>query len=334
MHNISSSPMPPSAACDGARDPRATAGSGPAAMDSEPRPVTRGESPTEPTAHIDWFACTFLPGSENFIDIVESVFLLPRSEWKGRSVGWQGYDTRVDLGGFGLLGYGGEHQRGTFHLELNAHGCARIADWTPVRVWCEAFGVRITRIDLAHDDFSGEGISVAIARAWFHEGRFITAGRPPNARLVDDLGSGNGKTLYVGQRQNGKLCRVYEKGKQLGDAESPWCRLEVEFRAKSREIPHDVLTNPSDYLAGAYPCLAHLSQRQDKVRTLRKAAEISYVRMVDCLRTQYGPALSAMLRVEGGDPFAVLEQAMRPGVPKRLANLPLPGNARHQGPSQ
>jgi phage replication initiation protein len=99
--------------------------------------------------------------------------------------------------------------------------------------------------------------------------------------------------------------------------------VEVEFRGKSRIIPHDILLRASDYLAGAYPCLAYLSQRQDKVRTLTKAAEISYTRMVQCLRSQYGPALNVMLGVEGGDPFAVLEQAMRPGTPKRLEHLPL-----------
>ena len=326
----STSPRPPAVACDGARAAGARAGGGLGAID-QPRPVTRGESHTDTTAHIDWFACTFLPGSAGLASIIKSVFLISRAEWTERAGGWQGYANRIDLGGFGLLGYGGEHQRGTVHLELNAHGCARIQDWNAVRVWCEAYGVRITRIDLAHDDFSGRTVSVAQARAWFDEGQFTTGGRAPNARLVDDLGSDRGKTLYVGQREHGKLCRVYEKGKQLGDPQSPWCRVEVEFRGKSRVIPHDVLVRASDYLAGAYPCLAYLSQRQDKVRTLKKSAEISYARMVECLRTQYGPALNAMLRVEGGDPFAVLEQAMRPGIPKRLANLPLPYSQPREG---
>ena len=325
----STSPRPPAAACDGARAARASAGGGLGAID-QPRPVIRGESHTHPTAHIDWFACTFLPGSAG-LSIIETVFLLPRSDWKERPGGWQGYDNRIDLGGFGLLGYGGEHQRGTIHLELNAHGCARVQDWNAVRVWCEAYGVRITRVDLAHDDFGGESVSIAQARAWFDEGQFTTRGRPPDAQLFDDLGSGKGKTLYVGNRRNGKLCRIYEKGKQLGDRDSPWCRAEVEFRGKDREIPHDVLMRPSDYLAGAYPCLAYLSERQDKIRTLTKSGEIIYAHMVQCLRTQYGPALNAMLRVEGGDPFAVLEQAMRPGIPKRLAHLPLPSGDSSEG---
>lgn len=305
-------------------------GSGAHVPDDKPRQVTRGESYTETTAHIDWFACTFLPGGERLTSIIESVFLIPQSDWKQGKSGWQGYETRVDLDGFGLLAYGGNHQRGTAHLELNAHGCARIQDWNAVRIWCEAYGVRITRIDLAHDDFNGKLVNIEQARKWFDEGQFTTGGRAPCARLIDDLGSNKGKTLYVGQRQNGKLCRVYEKGKQLGDPNSPWCRVEVEFRGKSRDIPHDVLVRASDYLAGAYPCLAHLSERQDKVRTLSKTAEIGYAHMVECLRTQYGPALNVMLKVEDGDPFAVLEQAMRPGTPKRLTNLPLPRGESRQ----
>ena len=323
---------PPVAASDVAPATRKRGGG--LAAENQPRPVTRGESVTETTAHIDWFACTFLPGSAPIPAIVESVFLIPQSEWKGRAGGWQGYERRVDLGGLGVLAYGGEYQRGTAHLELNAHGCGQIQDWNAVRAWCEAHGVRITRIDLAHDDFDGQTVSVAQAREWFAEGRFTTGGRTPTARLVDDLGSGKGKTLYVGQRQNGKLCRVYEKGKQLGDPESLWCRVEVEFRAKSRVIPHDVLVRTSEYLAGAYPCLAYLSLRQDKVRTQKKSADISYARMIDCLRTQYGPALHVMLLVEGGDPFAVLEQAIRPGTPKRLAHLPLPAGSTPEGPSR
>ena len=313
-------------ASDGAAAQTLAAGAG-SVVDSS-REVTRDERKNT-TAHIDWFACTFQPNAV-FKEVIESVFSLPQVLWKRRKGGWQGYDVCIDLGLFGLLAYGGEHQRGTAHLSLNAHGCAGVQDWNAVRTWCESCGARIARIDLAHDDFSGEGISIEKALAWFKEGRFTTGGRAPCAKLYDDLDSNEGKTLYVGKRQNGKLCRVYEKGKQLGDPQSPWCRVEVEFRGKSRFIPHDVLVKAGDYLAGAYPCLAMLSQRQDKVRTLSKVAQISYARLVECVRTQYGPALNVMLKVEGGDPFAVLEHAMRPGTPKRLAYLPLPRGERVQ----
>jgi phage replication initiation protein len=299
----------------------------------EPRRVTRGETSKGTIAHIDWFACTFKPTSSEFFDVFAAVFRLPRSDWKPRPGGWQGYEKRVDLGTFGLLAYGGDAQRGTAHLELNAHGCARIEDWNAVRLWCDTYVAKITRLDLAHDDLSGQTVNIEQAVAWLDEGGFNSGGREPETSTAGDwLRKSRGRTLYVGKRKNGKLCRVYEKGKQLGDLKSPWCRVEVEFRAKSRMIPLDALTRPDDYLSGAYPCLAYLSQHQDKVRTLSKQSEIGYAQLIRCVRMQYGPALSVMAQVEGGDACAVLEQVMRPGVPKRLANLPAPrGESRQDG---
>ena len=108
-------------------------------------------------------------------------------------------------------------------------------------------------------------MSIATALQWRDAGEFAANGRPPRSKLIDDLGSGEGKTLYVGNRKNGKLCRVYEKGRQLGNPSSPWVRVEVEFRNKSRVIPWDTLINPGHYLAGAYPCFAYLSHTQEKI---------------------------------------------------------------------
>ncbi len=52
--------------------------------------------------------------------------------------------------------------------------------------------------------------------------------------------------------------RIYEKGKQLGDPESPWVRWELELHNTDREIPFDVLLQPGRYVAGAYPATAPL----------------------------------------------------------------------------
>jgi DNA relaxase NicK len=48
----------------------------------------------------------------------------------------------------------------------------------------------------------------------------------------------------VGKRKNGKLLRVYEKGKQLGDESSPWVRWELELHNRDRVIPWEVLLEP------------------------------------------------------------------------------------------
>jgi len=304
----------------------------------------KGENPEqEHTALIDWLAFT-MPYAEGrgwqwMRQALVDIFNIPEKSWCGSSRKWLGYQHRVDLmypidGGesilIGVLGWGGEYQRGTIHVSLNGTGCARMQDWALIEAWGESIGGNITRVDCAHDDFEGKTVNIASALAWYRDGAFTNGGRSPEPDYRDDLDSGRGKTFYVGNRKNGKLCRVYEKGRKEGDPLSPWVRVEVEWHNQGRIIPWDILTRPGDYLAGAYPCLTFLSDRQDRIRTIQQSASINYERMVEWLKTAGGRALNVMLQVEGGNAEAVLAQVRRDGAPKRLkpyAGLPdaIPG---------
>lgn len=299
-----------------------------AAQAAAPRTVTTGgnpfppEPPQGPLAHIDYFAFTVTPPDGKGLDWLfpQLVELFHVREAKPTGKGWMGYTTRHDLGGHGLLAHGGERQRGTIHVELTGAGCMHVPDWPKVMEWGESLKAKITRIDLAHDDFEGHHASIALAREWLEAGQFATNGRPPEAMLFDDLGSGKGKTLGIGNRKNGKYCRVYEKGRQLGDPASPYTRVEVEFRNKSRVIPWSVLANPGNYLAGAYPCLAFLSALQEKIRTITKAVTISLARAVHHARQMTGRLVNVLMLQHGGDAFAVVDVLKREGVPRRLEN--------------
>lgn len=301
-----------------------------AAPHPEPRRVTRGETHPEANrsgniAFLDWFAVTVKPPLAQGLAWVRHslaiTFCIPEDAWKSTGRGWNGYKHRVDLGPYGLLAFGGEAQKGTFHVELNAHACKLISDWNAVRVWGQTYEAKITRVDLAHDDFTGDQINISKALEWFREGQFSTNGRPPAAQFIDDLGSNKGKTLYIGQRTSGKLLRVYEKGKQLGDPASTWVRAEVELHNKGRHIPWNAVTCSSMYLAGAYPALGFLSAEQDRLRTTQRAGQISYETMVKNLRTQGGKSLNVMCQVLQGDAGAVLVQLVRDGAPKRLVGF-------------
>lgn len=302
-----------------------------------PVPVTRGESAdAEPGARgelalIDWLGFTAHSGKPDdwqwMRSVLHHVFGIPADSWKGTNRQWHGYKHLVQLIHpsdrgerlmLGQLAWGGEHQRGTVHVDLNGQACAHLVQWDEIQSWGESTGSTITRVDAAHDDLSGATVNIAQARAWYAAGGFDANGRPPQAELIDDLDSGKGKTFYIGNRAYGKLCRVYEKGKKEGDPANPWCRVEVEWRNKSREIPWDILSRPADYLAGAYPCLAYLSERQERIKTVRHAAAIQYPRMVAWLKSSAGKALNVMHQVEGGNAEAVLMQVIREGTPKRL----------------
>lgn len=293
-------------------------------------PAVQSSNQAPQVAHIDWLAFTFTPPPEAahapipwLLPQLFEVFGLPSFTAQSTGKGWNGYTQRVNLGEnseYGLIAYGGDKQRGTVHVELNASACAHISNWHTIQQWGESLGAKITRVDLAHDDMKAETVSIAIARTWYDAGEFTTNGRPPEARLIDDMGSGKGKTLYVGARANGKLLRVYEKGRQLGDSSSPWVRVELELRNKSRLIPWEVLTTPATYLAGGYPCLAFLSTVQDKIRTITKAVQITIASIKQHLLTMGGKSFNVLRQVYGGDDTALLNAITRDGIPRRLVN--------------
>jgi phage replication initiation protein len=303
-------------------------------MPYSPHIVIRGESTTHDylehidseTAHIDWFAFTFrydqLHKALKYLKIfLENIFHISPQAWLDTKSGWNGYSTRINLGRFGLLAYGGDSQKDTIHIEINGTGCGQVDDWVTVAAIGEAEDWKITRSDLAYDDFDGITVNINLGKQWFKDGLFTNSGRPPKATLIDDFDSGDGKTLNIGNRKNGKLLRVYEKGKQLGDPNSPWCRAEVELRSKDRTIPWEILYKPGQYLAGSYKALNFISLKQSKLETNKKTTTIKYESMVRWIRMAAGKGINVMSLVEGGDIYSVFEQIIRDGYPTRLMDL-------------
>lgn len=187
----------------------------------------------------------------------------------------------------GLVCWGGKNLG--CYVSLSGTGCDAI-DMTRLHEAIKGLpGIKITRIDLAHDDMTGKH-SIRTARKMLERGRFRTNGRPPAYMYVE---SGNvqcktpddekckkrkrygvmpdkGRSLYIGARTSGKLLRIYEKGKQLGMKNSPWVRWELELHSKDRVIPLDAMICPDKYLAGSYPALSFLKAEQEKIPTIAK----------------------------------------------------------------
>lgn len=245
------------------------------------------------------------------------LFKVEADDIERQKTGGSGYKYRARFPGGHIL-WGGKNQRGTINVSLSGEGCARIDDWPTIAAWLESQRAKLKRVDLAYDDFAGETISIEKLREWYDAGEFGAGGRKPEAQLVDDLGSGKGRTLYVGNRKNGKLFRGYEKGKQLGDPNSRWVRAECEWHDKSRHLPYDMLTRPGQYLAGAYPSLHCLNIEQSKIKTVFRAAKIAFERALDNLRQQGGKLVNLALAVYGGDYAAVVDRIRRDGIPARV----------------
>lgn len=279
-------------------------------------------------AHVDWLAFTITPPEGNPIP-----WLLPHlralfgvSSVTSRGKGAFGYQQSFDLEGHGILALGGKGQKGTVYISLSGAGCAQVKNWESVQDWLEVHTARLKRVDVAHDDHQGETLTIEQAVEWYNGDGFSAGGRRPKHQVKGDWltpGSPSGRTLEIGRRSNGKFCRIYEKGKQLGDPESPWVRAEVEFKDASRILPYDMLTRPGVYLAGAYACFGFLSAIQEKVRTIAKAAKITLGAMVHYAKQAYGPLVNVLMAKHGKDAAAVIADLIRPGVPRRLADYPL-----------
>ncbi|MEK9156621.1 MAG: replication initiation factor domain-containing protein, partial [Patescibacteria group bacterium] len=126
-------------------------------------------------------------------------------------------------------------------VHLTGEGCRRVFDFHFLYeqlFQLSDYEPSISRLDIAFDDHSGSR-SVDFCRGLYQAGEFTSSGRPPKAQYIDDCGTDEGCTFYVGKRENGKQLCVYEKGKQLGDSKSGWVRWEGRIYSKDRIIPLD-----------------------------------------------------------------------------------------------
>lgn len=193
----------------------------------------------------------------------------------------------------------------TVRVELSGAGCRyyeavasgdHAERWSSLQAQLESVGGRLTRVDVAYDDMDGEH-NVAEAQQLWQTDAFTAQGGRPNARLHDDLGTGKGKTLYVGSPTSEKQLRVYEKGRELGDKLSDWVRWEVQFKASSRKpLPLDMLTRPGDYLRGAYPALHFITAICQRIDAVSEAAVATCKSAMRHVRRQYGATLNAICR--------------------------------------
>jgi DNA relaxase NicK len=236
-------------------------------------------------------------------------FTLADEVGKGRFYQWR-VPLRDGAGEYvGLIELGGANtcrKDGTVtaRVELTGDGCriysaagsGHAKRWLELRAKLESCAGRITRCDVAADDLAGM-FPVRMAMQWREDGQFDNRGQTPKARLYDDLDSGDGKTLYIGSSSSEKQLRIYDKGKEMGDPESPWVRYEVQFKASNRkELPLDMLRDPAGYLLGAYPVLSFINAMASRIDVTQASAAATWKSCRRHLKRQYGATLSFIVK--------------------------------------
>jgi len=243
------------------------------------------------------------------------------------------YDRSFNLNhNAGFICIGG--QNNTVMICINGTGCTYGKNgWEEhLHAWLKLFArdFKITRVDLAHDDLKGEYTNID----WFNNqhtiGGFTRGGRPPTVEYRGDWKKPNGKgrTLYIGSRQSAQFCRIYEKGKQLGDPNSQWLRTEVQYSSRGMLISPDVLIKPNEFFSVTYPCFNIFEFEGDtrKFERIEKQDLMTWDQAISLVKTQYGRYLYFFRNVFNDDSalLDVLTDIKNTATPERIDALTIP----------
>lgn len=213
----------------------------------------------------------------------------------------------------GDLCWGGDRQRGTVSVELSGAGCARVAAsrpfaeaWGHVRCLLETVGAKITRLDIAHDDYAGAR-DVALAVSMYEAGDFKPSGGGGAQPAMNRQGwnDGSGQTVYIGKPTGSRQLVVYEKGREQGlrdgDAGVEWVRWEARFFNRDRPVPLEALDAPWEFMVGQYPALNWISACMSVVRVAVKRTKANLVGALRHCKRQYGALLNLISKNQMDD---------------------------------
>jgi len=247
---------------------------------------------------------------------------------KPRNRGWMGFDQAADLClndmHVGLLAFGGDNQRGWVSVNLSGRGCEWVTDWEEAEHALSALpAFENRRIDIALDTFKREVTHDTVLDA-YRSGQFSTGGRPPKMSEILPGDPQDGRTIYIGQRDQGKFLRAYEKGYEIvkdtrGELEISYIngipiadiyRLELELKPKNSPLPVDLIERRDEYFSGAYPYLQQVVKVEPEIfrQSREKGPQMDMQAALSNIRHQYGSTLFTALAAHAGDVGAVWDK--------------------------
>lgn len=255
----------------------------------------------------DWYQGTVETASDDLIDLATSMLgderPVPATARNGYARGWE---IRKEGARAAVIYEGGIHDY--------PHIAASGEDAPPLASFLRAStrNHRVSRADVCVDtDTPGAFKNLYSALRSISRDAGLTATLMHNP---DD--SQAGATYYVGSKTSEVRARLYEKGKQMPDAERPhWVRFEVQARPQRERKSWTAVAGEWDVLGSAQ------WSRRFAAETLAVAATAPPTRServsdlegaTRTLTAQYGKRLLELLEVHGGDVAAFgLELALR-----------------------
>lgn len=226
----------------------------------------------------------------------------------------------------GHVACGGGRQKGTVLVSITGVGCMAFRPGWERRLHDIFLPLcpRITRGDAARDDYQGL-VTVHDARQAWHSGEMD---RYHNRPVIYLLGcwEGNdpyskGLTVNIGTRESPMELCVYQKGKQLGDPESNWTRIEARFRDNHHVIPWDFLIRPQNYFVSGNAFLSQFAVADEELIQLERKAKYvdrTWDHLVFHARRCYGPLIKLGRQMFGDAAALDMLQAEHDRWPAKL----------------
>lgn len=287
------------------------------------------ETANPKAAGVDWLHIVFRMRSDPVsIEDLDGILRdsLGFGLWEEQKIGRFNYSRQFLLeDGKSRFFIGGSYQRETAMLAFPG-SALQYMDWERVRGLGEyVLKGWITRLDLCADFYNGE-YSVDDAIKGYKSGGFTIGAQTPKHRYIgpmEGFASGEGRTLYIGDRKNGKLLRVYEKGKKQGIKSgelAKWTRIELELHGSNPEaknkrvIPWDALIRPGSYLAGGFKALEFISETYDRIKSVAVKTASTMKKAVDHFRKTGGRLINALLDI-GMNCYSIVQLLRGEGLP-------------------
>jgi phage replication initiation protein len=194
---------------------------------AEAHPLTnRGAPVAEIVDHIHWIELT-----EPHNEPEKLIILCPEGlDWVELPRGMNGYDQCISAPGFKIM-WDGRADMGS-HLVISGEGCEHMAeflngDWQGWLSMVAALGYKVTRCDVARDEFTGLLDIGELRQAW-NDHAVTSLWSKINDQASYEKGSGgqaSGRTLRFGSPKSDCTANIYDKAAEMAS------RLPEEERA-------------------------------------------------------------------------------------------------------
>jgi DNA relaxase NicK len=164
-----------------------------------------------------------------------------------------------DVKGWNMFGYSGFRAGRVETGERGEGGIVRLSSVLAACYWWDLFQItgRCSRIDLQVTWRCAGDVNHEIKRAEDYVSEFFR-GRNDGPTQTVWYDSRGGRTLYLGKRQSGAYCRIYNKAAESGEADYEGClRLEVEYKNRYSVPVVDFLLGSETVQHGICLCLGN-----------------------------------------------------------------------------